>query len=386
MTNRDPQIANGTKGPASRVLLEGTLNSSNTVTVTKTVPAATYQIDSVYPLGVTIGGTYAETVSPSVALLTVASTQTSITLNNRCLGVVWSANSLPANVNWRAVAYGNGVWVAIAAYSNAAATSTDGITWTSRTTSSSSLMAMTFGNGLFVAVGQSGAAATSPDGITWTSRTMPTSVAWNTVTYGNGTFVALASSGLNAATSTNGTTWTARTIPSGYMWNSVTYGNGLFVGVTYYDNSVIVSSNNGTSWTAYNPSMNNMFSVVYGNSLFVVVGNSGSNTDNVGVKTSTNGQTWTARTIPVANWKSVVYANGTFIAISEQTYDSVAMAATSLDGITWTKRTVPANAYFYQIAYGNNQLVAVAENSIQSLSSSMFNIPFSITKTPSTIY
>lgn len=383
MTIRDPQIANGTKGPASRVLLEGMLTSSNTVTVTKTVPAGTYQIDSVYPLGVTIGGTYAEAVSPSAGLLTVASTQSSITLNNRCLGVVWSDTTLPANADWYDVAYGNGVWVAIANYVANAATSTDGINWTVRTTPSSSLATITFGNGIFVAVGND-AAATSTDGITWTSRTIPTGN-WCTVTYGNGTFVALATSGTNAATSTNGTTWTARTIPSGYQWNSVTYGNGLFVGVTWYDNSVIVSNNNGTNWTAYNPSMDSMWSITYGNSLFVVVGDTNSNTNNVGVKTSTNGQTWTARTMPPGTWKSVVYANGTFIAISEQTYASGAAAATSFDGITWTKRTLPVSGNFKKMGYGNNQLVAIA-NTVPSLSSSTFNTPFSITKIPSTIY
>ena len=39
----------------------------------------------------------------------------------------------PASASWRSVAYGNGVFAAIANYSTIAASSTDGITWTART-------------------------------------------------------------------------------------------------------------------------------------------------------------------------------------------------------------------------------------------------------------
>lgn len=108
-----------------------------------------------------------------------------------------TARTLPSSQTWRSIAYGNGVFVAIATSTTSAATSTDGITWTARTLpSAATWAAVTFGNGVFVAVGGSGAAstvaATSPDGITWTARTLPTSVQWAAVTYGNGLFVAVA--------------------------------------------------------------------------------------------------------------------------------------------------------------------------------------------------
>ena len=58
--------------------------------------------------------------------------------------------------------------------------------------SSATWYSVTYGNGVFVAVASSTtAAATSPDGITWTARTLPSSAQWISVTYGNGVFVAV---------------------------------------------------------------------------------------------------------------------------------------------------------------------------------------------------
>jgi hypothetical protein len=49
---------------------------------------------------------------------------------------------------------------------------------------------VTYGNGLFVAVGEDGAILTSPDGVSWTRRTSGGNLLYG-VTYGNGTFVAV---------------------------------------------------------------------------------------------------------------------------------------------------------------------------------------------------
>ncbi len=83
------------------------------------------------------------------------------------------------------------------------ATAAPGATWTARTMpSSQGWESVTYGNGVFVAVAYgSSAAATSPDGITWTARTLPSSQNWVSVTYGNGVFVAVAYNSTAAATS-----------------------------------------------------------------------------------------------------------------------------------------------------------------------------------------
>ena len=57
------------------------------------------------------------------------------------------------------------------------------------------IFSITYGNGMFVAVGASGSIVTSTDGITWTKQTSPVSAVFNSVTYGNGMFVAVGESG-----------------------------------------------------------------------------------------------------------------------------------------------------------------------------------------------
>jgi hypothetical protein len=127
-------------------------------------------------------------------------------------------------------------------------TSTDGVTWTARSAAEANYwFAVTYGNGVFVAVAAySGAnrVMTSPDGVTWTARTAASVNNWNSVTYGNGVFVALTSAWTNQVmTSTDGVTWTARTTAESGSWNSVTYGNGVFVAVgSTGSNRVMTSS------------------------------------------------------------------------------------------------------------------------------------------------
>lgn len=53
------------------------------------------------------------------------------------------------------------------------------------------LFSVTYGNGQFVAVGDSGAIVASPDGITWTQKYSGTAECLMSVTYGNGQFVAV---------------------------------------------------------------------------------------------------------------------------------------------------------------------------------------------------
>ena len=105
-------------------------------------------------------------------------------------GTSWTAGgALPSSTTWTSVTYGNGRFVAIASGGTAAAYSIDnGVTWTASTLpATSNWSSIEYGHGLFFAVSTSGTqAATSPDGITWTSRTMSTSASGYTdVVFGN---------------------------------------------------------------------------------------------------------------------------------------------------------------------------------------------------------
>ncbi len=134
-------------------------------------------------------------------------------------GVNWNIQNVGLDLSWQSVAYGNGMYVAVAynGSGNRVMTSTDGITWAIRTSAADNQwLSVTYGNGLFVAVSNTGTGnrvMTSPDGITWTSRTSAADNSWYSVTYGNGLFVAVAStgSGNRVMTSPDGITWTSRT-------------------------------------------------------------------------------------------------------------------------------------------------------------------------------
>ena len=71
-------------------------------------------------------------------------------------------------------------------------------------------------------VGESGTILTSSDGVTWTSRTSGTSDKIREVTYGNSTFVTVGDNG-TILTSTDGTSWTLRTSGTTHTLYGVTY-------------------------------------------------------------------------------------------------------------------------------------------------------------------
>jgi len=80
-----------------------------------------------------------------------------------------------------------------------AATANGGEIWTIQTSAADNeWFSVAYGNGLFVAVAITGTGnrvMTSPDGITWTSRTSAADNGWRSVAYGNGLFVAVSPDG-----------------------------------------------------------------------------------------------------------------------------------------------------------------------------------------------
>jgi len=319
-------------------------------------------------------------ISMSTAVLLMASGISFIGVNTANAFDVWTSRTSVADNSWNSVAYGNGVWVAVAySGSNRVMTSPDGITWTARTASSNYFWnSVAYGNGLFVAVGGGPALTdqvmTSPDGITWTSRTAASSKIWASVAYGNGLFVAVAAP-MGAAdqtssvmTSPDGSTWTSRTAAENLDWASVSYGNGLWVAVASADNvsqpmsggsaNRVMTSTDGITWTARTSSSTNRWnSVAYGNGVWVAVASSGTNR----VMTSTDGITWTARTAAANNgWNGVTYGDGLFVAVASTGTGNRVM--TSSDGITWTSRTSAADNIWRSVAFGNSLFVAVASS------------------------
>lgn len=67
----------------------------------------------------------------------------------------------------------------------------------------------------------------------WILRSTPADNDWTAVTYGNGLFVAVSATGTGdrVMTSPDGITWTLRASAADNSWQSIAYGNGLFVAV-----------------------------------------------------------------------------------------------------------------------------------------------------------
>ena len=275
-------------------------------------------------------------------------------------GTTWTARSAVGdNDAWSGVVYGNGLFVAVGNSGDRIMTSPDGITWTARTAPENNGWAdVAYGNGIFAAVSSDGTnrVMTSPDGITWTARSAASAATWVKVIYADGQFVAITDQGITNAvmTSPDGITWTGHSVPLG-AWFGLTYGNGTYVAVSYNANRVMTSPD-GITWTARSAvGDNDLWSgVTYGNGTFVAVGESGDY-----VMTSPDGITWTGRTQAESNtWWYVTYANDLFVAVAQSGTNRV---MTSPDGITWTAvSAVGNNDQWHSVVYGNGLFVAVS--------------------------
>jgi len=232
-----------------------------------------------------------------------------------------------------------------------------GTTWTTRTSGFGTdyINGVTYGDGLYVAVGDSGKLTTSPDGTTWTTRTSGFGTTpIRGVGYGDGLYVAVGDSG-TLTTSTDGTTWTTRTSGFGStIIRGVTYGDGLYVAVGY--SGKLTTSPDGTTWTTRTSGFGTtaIRGVGYGDGLYVAVGNSGTLT------TSPDGTTWTTRTsgFGTSSIYGVTYGDGLYVAVG---YDGI--LTTSPDGTTWTTRTSGFGTdYISGVGYGDGLYVAVGDS------------------------
>jgi hypothetical protein len=129
-------------------------------------------------------------------------------------------------------------------------TSSNGQSWVDLASGTpSALHAITYGNRLFVAVGNEGVLLTSPDGRAWTTRNSGTDERLRGIVFGRGQFVAVGYAG-TILISKDGVHWRRADSGTGERLLGVAFGNGVFV-ATGWRGLVLVSSN-GTKWTHLN--------------------------------------------------------------------------------------------------------------------------------------
>ena len=266
--------------------------------------------------------------------------------------------ALPASDAWTSVAYGNGIFVAIAKNSNNVAYSNDGMSWTlGQLPMSDEWTSIAYGGGYFVAVANySTNYVYSNDGITWSTGWMPIDQRWSAVTYGNGIFVAIAPDNI-CAYGTVGSTFTSGSLPAFADWSSITFNGNEFV-ATSKDGNMIALSSDASYWSTSN--YYNMY-----NGIEDITASSTGTCVAVGVQLSemfyysADGYSWMDIPVPYGTWKCITYGNGKFVALE---YGSK-RAMYSPDGQTWHNISLPVAEQWNDIIYGNGVFVAVANSS-----------------------
>ena len=272
----------------------------------------------------------------------------------------WQA-ATPAQ-GFRGMAFGNGLFVGA---SSTIAYSSDGITWTSAG-SFFPLEYVAFGNGLFVAVGYATVGVTptsfirtSPDGINWTVRTPSEAMWFQAISYGNGLFVAVARFGTNRImTSPDGITWTSRTTAISPTFTGVAYGNGIWVAVS-------LGSPGGSTFTSYDGLNWDEQATSFGaNTIHFAAGKF-----TVGNYYSVDGFTWISNSIAFSP-QSITYGNGYFVGVNDSGTNRIVY---STNAINWTNIPAASTATFECVAFGNNTFVMGATSGTSKINYLQFD-------------
>jgi hypothetical protein len=232
--------------------------------------------------------------------------------------------------------------------------------------SAASFLDIAYGNGVWVAVAASIAGGTSvyssPNGITWTQRTAAQTNNWAGVAYGNGWFVAVSINGSSRVMrSQDGISWAAASAAEANGWRSVSYGNGKFIAVSNTgSNRAMISSDDGATWTPSNIGARSWLSIEYGSGVWVA--NSASE-----IKRSTDdGATWIDElsTAPIQPRGRAAYGNGGWVLSAYDYGLSQVRVYTSTDGASWTLSAAVTSGSvgdYHALAFGNGLHALVTE-------------------------
>jgi len=274
-------------------------------------------------------------------------------------GQAWTYNAVGGAPDLKDVSYGAGVFVAVGT-GGAIYSSPDAATWTVRTPpNGANYTDVAYANGRFVVVGGTAAGATQPvaysdDGITWTLPATPFTVTRTGIAYGNGIWVAVGTNAVSISND-NGVNWTTTTgISALGPASGVSFGNGLFCAVALAGG--IITSTNGLTWTSVSITNSGvLLDVAFGNQKFVTIDTAGR------VFISNDGATWTqTRTSDGDSWRTITYGNGFFVAFA--TLSGGDNVIYSIDATNWIKSSGVPNYDWYGSTFGDNKFVAVGEN------------------------
>lgn len=207
-----------------------------------------------------------------------------------------------------------------------------------------------------VGVGEGGASRISSDGQSWTSLASQTKSRLTDVTYGNGIFVAVGDGGRIRTLAHRDGPWVARSSGVTDKLVGVTFADGKFVAVGQAGR--ILVSSNGKDWTSsVSGTSMPLHAVAYGSGHFVAVG--GMNNQAVAL-TSPDGIVWSLHDpdIPRVLY-GVAHGDGEFAAVG-----SGGVIARSGDGVGWTQEPTLSTTTLLAVGYGNDHFVAVGRDGV----------------------
>lgn len=268
-------------------------------------------------------------------------------------GTNWSQIALPITNSYAAKTFGNRTF--LVGGQGTILSGTPGQSWTSFPSALGGFAAtaMAFDGNRFVTMGpgNNSIVASSSDGRNWFTNSLPPASSMNALIYTNGTFVAVGS-GHRIVTSTNGISWqVAYENPAGSELQGVAFANGLFVAVGWY--GYTLTSPDGISWTSHKPLSDFLMGVTSGNGLFVAH-------EAHAILTSTDGVNWTTQTnvsaVSNAMLKRGAYGAGRFVLM-----DELGASWVSTNGADWTRSVALTDYPFRTVIFTGTSFVAAGD-------------------------
>ena len=334
-----------------------------------TIPSSgNYKIDTRYGFKTVLDGNLAN----KIADLTSDSDLADFTIDKfpNQTTIIWESKSASEANPWNSIAYGNGVWIAVASSgtNRVMRSVNNGATWNAISVASDSWMTIAYGNGVWIAItgggGSTGVMRSTDDGVTWTTVTTPVNVFVSgkaALGYGNGVWIAMMRPYTIRSTD-NGVTWSSFSVPiAPSSAVSVAYNNGVWVSVTSDTgiNQVLRSTNDGVTWSSVSaPAQNWWNSIAYGNGVWIAVASFGTNRV---MRSTDNGVTWSSVAAAEQNqWQSIAYENGIWAAVSSDGTNRV-MRSTD-NGVTWSSVAAAEQNQWQYVVSGNGVWIAVASS------------------------
>lgn len=246
-------------------------------------------------------------------------------------GVTIHTTTLPFTDNWGSVAYGNGIFMAVS-QTGKVAKSTDGKVWTTATATPFTTVnprgAIAFGNGKFVVVGLGSVPVHTASGTAWTTIPDFVTTQLDSVTYDGAVFAAV-----HTGTTVyvwDGVTVKQRSLPSGGSSYRLAGYNGVTVAMaTGGTKAAAVSYDNCDSWQSVEApflSYQSSQSVSVANGRFYAASASG-------IAVTESGTHWTVISLPKAIAVSHVGGNNTSVVALNATGTNSAYSNTTLTAI-----------------------------------------------------